>query len=73
MSKSKKWFKKKRGSYIPCSTNGWLTYIPYIAYMASSVVVVHSQTKSISLLVYEIVPQWIAATIVITWVAQRKS
>lgn len=24
-----KWFKKIRGSYIPCTPEGWLLYIPY--------------------------------------------
>lgn len=24
------WFVKLRGSYIPCSWQGWLTYIPYV-------------------------------------------
>jgi hypothetical protein len=25
------WFVKLRGSYLPCSWQGWLTYIPYIS------------------------------------------
>ena len=28
------WFVKLRGSYLPCSWQGWLLYIPYILFLA---------------------------------------
>ena len=71
--RSKKWFIKKRGSYLPHSLPGALTYIPYIAYLVLSVVVLYHQTNSWTYTAFGTVPQWVAATVILTWVAARTS
>lgn len=73
MTKSKVWFKKKRGSYLPVSWQGWLTYIPFIAYLVSTVIAVNRNTHSASDFLYGIVPQWVAVAVIMTWVAKLKS
>ncbi len=32
-AKKGKWFVKMRGSYIPGSWQGWLTYVPYVVFL----------------------------------------
>ena len=72
--KSDKWFKKVRGSYLPCSWQGWLTYIPFIGYMVLSYYVVYQHNEnSVVDIIIGVFPQWIAATVIMTWLAQRKS
>jgi hypothetical protein len=70
---TKAWFKPVRGSYLPNSGAGWLTYVPYVAYLVFSLVVGWRQTSSNELAVLFVVPNWIAATAVMTWVAARES
>jgi hypothetical protein len=71
--KTDAWFVKTRGSYLPCSWQGWLTYIPFIAYLITSALVVRRQFSSIVSDIYYILPQWVVAAVILTWVAQRKS
>jgi hypothetical protein len=73
MSKSKKWFIKKRGSYLPRAWQGWLLYIPFIGYLISTFILFNRQSNSVSAVLYGIVPQWVAATVILTWIAQQKS
>lgn len=73
MSKKKPWFIKKRGSYLPCSWQGWLTYIPFAGYLIGSFFVANHRVDSISDLLYVLVPQWVAAAVILTWVAERTS
>jgi hypothetical protein len=67
------WFVPIRGSYLPASTAGALTYIPYVAYLIFALVVGWQGTDSIGMAILFIVPNWIAATAVMTWIAGRKS
>jgi hypothetical protein len=67
------WFAKARGSYIPVNWKGWLTYVPYIAYLDFTIVVVWRDISTLSMATLFIVPNWIAATVLLTWVAARKS
>jgi len=74
MSKSsQKWFKKVRGSYVPNSWQGWVAYLPYISYLlVSYLYIMYNFGYSImSLLI--IIPNWVAAAVVMTWVAKSKS
>jgi hypothetical protein len=71
--RSKKWFIKVRGSYLPNSWQGWLTYIPYIAYLITAFFVVLGTKGSwvarlITLLVF-----WWAAVSFMNWLASKKS
>lgn len=67
------WFIRVRGSYLPASLAGWLTYIPFIAYLVGTLIIAWQNVPSHSQAILFIVPNWIAATVVMTWVASRKS
>lgn len=73
MSKTKKWFIKVRGSYLPASWQGWLTYIPYLAYNIGVLVFAIRRKDSVWLALFTVLPNWIAAAVTLTWVARRKS
>lgn len=72
-AQSKKWFRKVRGSYLPSSWQGWLTYVPYTAFLVSVLIAALRTQHSVSDILYMIFPQWVAATVVMTWVASKKS
>lgn len=69
--KNKKWFIAVRGSYLPNSWQGWLLYVPFTAYLIWAMVVGLRDTATYSIAVLFIVPNWIAATVVMTWIARR--
>lgn len=71
--KSKKWFIPIRGSYIPNSREGWLTYIPYSAYLVFILVIGWQNLSSKVDAVIFIVSNWLVATIIMTWIAKSKS
>lgn len=67
------WFKKLRGSYIPSSWQGALLYIPFIAFLITVLVAAFRNQHSVSDAFYMIFPEFIAAAIVMTWIAKQKS
>ncbi len=67
------WFVAVRGSYIPVSSQGWLTYIPFVAYLVYSLIVAFAYTGNNWKAVLWIVPNWVAAAVVMTYVAKRTS
>jgi sensor histidine kinase YesM len=67
------WFAQIRGSYIPVSWQGWLTYIPFVAYLVYSLAVAFDYTGNGLKAILWIVPNWVAATVIMTWVAKRTS
>jgi hypothetical protein len=67
------WFIAVRGSYLPNNTAGWLTYIPFLGYLLLTLIVAFNQTDSNGLAILFIIPNWVAAAAVMTWIAQRKS
>ncbi|HET8708774.1 MAG TPA: hypothetical protein VFL85_00680 [Candidatus Saccharimonadales bacterium] len=67
------WFVRLRGSYLPASWQGWLTYIPFTAYLVFALVYGWHSTGSPAQAVLFIVPNIIAATAVMTWLAKRTS
>ena len=69
----KYWFIKVRGSYLPNNLYGWLSYIPYLAYLIFSLVIGLKDTHSLSLAILYIAPNWIAAVVVMTFIASHKS
>jgi hypothetical protein len=71
--KKSAWFIRLRGSYLPVSWQGWLTYIPFTTYLAYSWVVAFAYTGNTLKAVLWIVPNWVAATYVMTWIARSKS
>jgi hypothetical protein len=68
-----KWFKPVRGSYLPNNWKGWLTYLPFTAYLLFALYFGWRDTDSASRAVMFIVPNWIAATVTMTWIAKRTS
>jgi len=71
--KKQPWFKKVRGSYLPCSWQGALTYVPFVAFLVTVLVAALRTQHSASDVFYMIFPQWVAAAVVMTWIASRKS
>ena len=67
------WFIKLRGSYIPVSWQGWLTYIPFVSYLTLVLVDATNGEHTALGAFYIIFPQWIAAAVVLTWLASKKS
>jgi hypothetical protein len=67
------WFVRLRGSYLPVSWQGWLTYIPFVAYLAFSLIVAWRYSGNNLKIVILTVPNWVAAAVVMTWIAKRKS
>jgi len=67
------WFIPVRGSYLPASPAGWWTYVPFVAYLVFSLIVGLNNTSSNALAVLYVVPNWVAAAVVMTFIAARKS
>lgn len=67
------WFIPLRGSYLPYSWQGWLTYIPFTAFLVYSLVVGFAYTDSNLLAIMYIFPNWVAAAVLMTWIAKQKS
>jgi hypothetical protein len=67
------WFAALRGSYIPVSWKGWLTYIPFVAYLVFAFIYGRWHTDSIAEAVLFIVPNFVAAAAIMTWIAKNKS
>jgi hypothetical protein len=74
-SRAKKgaWFVPVRGSYLPVSTKGWLTYVPFIVYLVFALIIGWRNSAEIGTVILFVVPNWVAATVVMTWLAAHKS
>ena len=68
-----KWFTKTRGSYLPSTWQGALTYIPYLAYLIGVLVFVLNNHDSFWTAFFTVVPNWIVASLMLEWIASRKS
>ncbi len=67
------WFTAVRGSYLPISWQGWFLYLPFTAYLIFAVVMGWQSADTLSKAILFIVPNWVAATAVMTWIAKRMS
>ncbi|HSX16260.1 MAG TPA: hypothetical protein VLF40_05700 [Candidatus Saccharimonadales bacterium] len=68
------WFVAIRGSYIPVSWQGWLTYLPFTAYLVFAVLMGWQLAEgSPSRAILFVVPNWVAAVAIMTWLAKRTS
>jgi len=72
-SKSNKWFVPVRGSYLPNNWLGWLTYLPFTAFLIATGLVGWNYSENHKVAVLYIIPNWLAAAAVMTWVAKRTS
>lgn len=70
---TKKWFIKVRGSYLPNSWQAWVLYVPFTLFLTTVLVAAMRNEHSVSDMFYAIFPQWVAAAVVMTWIAARKS
>jgi len=67
------WFVKVRGSYLPASRQGWLTYIPYVSFLCASMIYVNQTASTVIEIPIRILPYWVSTAIVMHWVASRNS
>ncbi|HUD06580.1 MAG TPA: hypothetical protein VMR34_01710 [Candidatus Saccharimonadales bacterium] len=67
------WFIAIRGSYLPVSWQGWLTYIPFVGYLVGSLLVVYKQTHSLGLILFTVPAMWVFAVLVMTYIAKHHS
>jgi hypothetical protein len=72
-TKKKAWFVAVRGSYLPARSAGWWTYVPFLAYLIFTTIVGTRSTSSVAIAVLFIVPNWVAAAVVMTYIASRNS
>lgn len=68
-----KWFVKVRGSYLPNSWQAWLLYVPFVSFLLTVLIAAVRTEHSASDMFYAIFPQWVAAAVVMTWIASQKS
>jgi len=71
-SKRLAWFKPVRGSYLPVHWKGWLTYIPYIAYLYLTYALLVPNRPVLDTILF-LVPYWVAGVVVMHWIAKIKS
>lgn len=67
------WFVKVRWSYLPCSWQGWLLYIPMILFLAVVIAAINSQANTASEALYFIFPYFVCTGVVMHWIASNKS
>jgi hypothetical protein len=72
-SKSGVWFIRTRGSYLPSSWQGWLLYIPFISYLIFADYAGWQLKHNLSEWILFTIPNWIAAVIIMTWIAKQRS
>jgi len=72
-SSHQKWFIRVRGSYLPQSSQGWLTYIPYVTYLLGSLIYVIHHNYDLWISVFILIPNWVAAAAIMNWVAANNS
>lgn len=72
-TKKKSWFIAVRGSYLPNGWQGWLTYLPFTAFLLYSLYIGFTATDTYPQAVLFVIPNWIAAAVVMTWLAKRTS
>jgi hypothetical protein len=71
--KSSKWFIKVRGSYLPNSWQAWALYVPFVGFLLTVLFAAVRTQDSVSYMFYMIFPQWVAAAVVMTWIAAQRS
>jgi hypothetical protein len=73
MKNNKKWFIKKRGSYLPTTWQAGLLYLIYLAYIVWVLVYVIKSDYDFWPAVFVLVPSWVTACVVMSWIASQKS
>lgn len=70
---TKSWFIHVRGSYLPKSYQGWLSYITYVAYLLITLFYTKGLQYSVKVRGYYLIVQWVCAGLIMTWFAKRHS
>ena len=71
--KTNTWFIKVRGSYLPNSWQGWLLYVPFVAYLVAAMVYAWGSDESLFRVVFGLATQFMLAGVIMTWVASKNS
>jgi hypothetical protein len=70
---SSQWFVKTRGSYLPKSWQGILLYFVYVSYLLIVLIdAINTQTNFVRGFIF-VFPQYVAAILVVSWIASQKS
>jgi hypothetical protein len=72
-TKRNRWFIPVRGSYLPNNWLGWLTYLPFTAYLLFALIFGWQNTETTAQAILFILPNWVAAALIMTWIAKRTS
>lgn len=72
-AKSKKWFTKVRGSYLPSSWQGMLAYAVFVVYLLTVLIAAFNTQEEFAGYLFFVFPQFIAAAVAITFVASKNS
>lgn len=67
------WFTRVRGSYLPCSWQGWLLYVPFIVFLAATLYLSFKGGRTYVGQLYFIFPQYVSALVVMHWIAAKFS
>jgi hypothetical protein len=67
------WFYRVRGSYLPATWQGWLTYIPFVGFLVWTLSWGINSNKTVAEAALLIFPSWIASAAAMTWLAKQKS
>lgn len=71
-SSSHLWFRQLRGSYIPIHWKGWMTYVPYIAYLYFTYALLVPNRPPFETILF-LTPYWVAGVLIMHWIAKQKS
>lgn len=71
--KSPAWFIRVRGSYLPNSWQGWALYVPFITYLLTALGFALNRQDTITEVVMAVFPQWVAAAVVMTYIAAHNT
>lgn len=67
------WFIPLDWSYLPASWQGWLTYIPFIAYLAATFFIIDAGASSLASTLFAVLPYWVSGVVIMHWLASHKS
>lgn len=72
-SQKNTWFVAVRGSYLSCSWQGWLTYVPMVAFVVLVTMAIVDKSDTISDVLFGLIPYYVCTAVVMHWIASIKS
>lgn len=67
------WFYPLRGSYLPCSWQGWLVEVAVVVAFLVGLLAFNNQELSIQVMFVVMATYSVALAVVATWIAKQKS